>query len=240
MLSLASTQQGEWNEKSVETSKCVKHGTSWTFPGQFIKPTLESTCSQVISLNKCLKIIERIVLNLFTDSRSLQQCYTNRTSHFKKNFFSGRSLINKRIQSEEVFKLNSQMASVKIPEQKVILVGDFGVGKSSLFRRFMTDTFVSSSDRKATLGEKNNPNYYKYFNILRRFQVLITFQRHFMLTIAKLIFNFSTLEVFRIILKIAQWTAIKILIGFRDGENRERDVKLLQVCRSRHPRVQCW
>lgn len=46
------------------------------------------------------------------------------------------------------------MASVKIPEQKVILVGDFGVGKSSLFRRFMCDTFVNSSDRKATLGLK--------------------------------------------------------------------------------------
>lgn len=45
------------------------------------------------------------------------------------------------------------MASVKIPEQKVILVGDFGVGKSSLFRRFMNDTFVSSADRKATLGQ---------------------------------------------------------------------------------------
>lgn len=45
------------------------------------------------------------------------------------------------------------MASVKIPEQKVILVGDFGVGKSSLFRRFMTDTFIKSTDRKATLGK---------------------------------------------------------------------------------------
>lgn len=45
------------------------------------------------------------------------------------------------------------MASVKIPAQKVILVGDFGVGKSSLFRRFMCDTFITSSDRKATLGE---------------------------------------------------------------------------------------
>lgn len=44
------------------------------------------------------------------------------------------------------------MASVKIPAQKVILVGDFGVGKSSLFRRFMCDTFINSSDRKATLG----------------------------------------------------------------------------------------
>jgi Ras-related protein Rab-6A len=47
------------------------------------------------------------------------------------------------------------MASVKIPEQKVILVGDFGVGKSSLFRRFMNEnSFVSSTDRKATLGKR--------------------------------------------------------------------------------------
>jgi GTPase SAR1 family protein len=44
------------------------------------------------------------------------------------------------------------MASVKTVEQKVILVGDFGVGKSSLFRRYMCDTFINSSDRKATLG----------------------------------------------------------------------------------------
>lgn len=46
------------------------------------------------------------------------------------------------------------MASLKTPEQKIILVGDFGVGKSSLFRRFMSDTFVSSTDRKATLGKE--------------------------------------------------------------------------------------
>lgn len=45
------------------------------------------------------------------------------------------------------------MASVKIPDQKVILVGDYGVGKSSLFRRFMTNTFIQSSDKKHTLGE---------------------------------------------------------------------------------------
>jgi len=44
------------------------------------------------------------------------------------------------------------MASVKIPEQKVILCGEFGVGKSSLFRRFMSDTFTTASDRKSTMG----------------------------------------------------------------------------------------
>jgi len=44
------------------------------------------------------------------------------------------------------------MASVKLPAQKVILCGDYGVGKSSLFRRFTNDTFVSANDRKSTLG----------------------------------------------------------------------------------------
>jgi len=44
------------------------------------------------------------------------------------------------------------MASVKTPEQKVILCGEFGVGKSSLFRRFMNDTFTTATDRKSTMG----------------------------------------------------------------------------------------
>lgn len=44
------------------------------------------------------------------------------------------------------------MASIKVPEQKVILCGEFGVGKSSLFRRFATNTFVTGTDRKSTLG----------------------------------------------------------------------------------------
>ncbi|CRK97394.1 CLUMA_CG010784, isoform A [Clunio marinus] len=57
------------------------------------------------------------------------------------------------------------MASVKIPEQKVILVGDFGIGKSSLFRRFMCDTFINSSDRKATLGLDH---YSKTFHVNNR------------------------------------------------------------------------
>ncbi|XP_023340959.1 ras-related protein Rab-2A [Eurytemora carolleeae] len=44
------------------------------------------------------------------------------------------------------------MATVKIPEQKVILCGEFGVGKSSLFRRFMSNSFTESTDRKSTMG----------------------------------------------------------------------------------------
>ncbi|KAL1124483.1 hypothetical protein AAG570_001109 [Ranatra chinensis] len=44
------------------------------------------------------------------------------------------------------------MASVKIPEQKVILCGEFGVGKSSLFRRYAFNTFVASNSRQSTLG----------------------------------------------------------------------------------------
>ncbi|KAK3868949.1 hypothetical protein Pcinc_025698 [Petrolisthes cinctipes] len=44
------------------------------------------------------------------------------------------------------------MASVKVPEQKIILCGEYGVGKSSLFRRYATNTFVTATDRKSTLG----------------------------------------------------------------------------------------
>ncbi|KAI8039011.1 ras-related protein Rab-14 [Drosophila gunungcola] len=44
------------------------------------------------------------------------------------------------------------MATMRIPKQKVILCGDYGVGKSSLFRRFATNTFVTDTDRKSTLG----------------------------------------------------------------------------------------
>lgn len=44
------------------------------------------------------------------------------------------------------------MASIKVPEQKVILCGEFGVGKSSLFRRYAFNTFVTSTSRQSTLG----------------------------------------------------------------------------------------
>ncbi|XP_054714353.1 ras-related protein Rab-1D-like [Uloborus diversus] len=54
------------------------------------------------------------------------------------------------------------MATTKVPEQKVILCGEFGVGKSSLFRRFATNTFVSCSDRHSTLGLDH---FDKIFNV---------------------------------------------------------------------------
>ncbi|XP_076339362.1 RAS oncogene family member RabX6 isoform X1 [Tachypleus tridentatus] len=57
------------------------------------------------------------------------------------------------------------MASTKIPEQKVILCGEFGVGKSSLFRRFATNTFVSSIDRSSTLGLDH---FYKIYRVCGR------------------------------------------------------------------------
>ena len=50
------------------------------------------------------------------------------------------------------FLKRHRQASVKIPEQKVILCGEYGVGKSSLFRRFMSDTFTTATDRQSTMG----------------------------------------------------------------------------------------
>lgn len=53
------------------------------------------------------------------------------------------------------------MASTKIPEQKVILCGEYGVGKSSLFRRYANDTFVTATDRQSTLGLDHFDKTYK-------------------------------------------------------------------------------
>ena len=44
------------------------------------------------------------------------------------------------------------MASFNVPEQKVILCGEYGAGKSSIFRRFTNNTFVTSNSRQSTLG----------------------------------------------------------------------------------------
>lgn len=46
----------------------------------------------------------------------------------------------------------SKMAMVKTPVLKVILCGEYGVGKSSIFRRFINNTFVPNADRRSTLG----------------------------------------------------------------------------------------
>jgi len=56
------------------------------------------------------------------------------------------------------------MAAVKIPVQKVILCGEYGVGKSSLFRRFSMNTFVSSSDRQSTLGLDHYQKLYSVYD----------------------------------------------------------------------------
>lgn len=57
------------------------------------------------------------------------------------------------------------MATIRIPEQKVILCGEYGVGKSSIFRRFTNNTFVTATDRKSTLGLDH---FAKIFNVCDR------------------------------------------------------------------------
>ncbi|XP_005096325.1 GTP-binding protein ypt1 [Aplysia californica] len=39
-----------------------------------------------------------------------------------------------------------------IPSFKVILHGEYGVGKSSIFRRFMNDTFTQATGKQSTIG----------------------------------------------------------------------------------------
>ena len=44
------------------------------------------------------------------------------------------------------------MAATRAPEQKLILCGEYGAGKSSIFRRYTNNSFVTSTDRSSTLG----------------------------------------------------------------------------------------
>lgn len=50
-------------------------------------------------------------------------------------------------------KINtSTMTSIRVPQQKVILCGEYGVGKSSVFRRFAFNLFIPSNSKQSTLG----------------------------------------------------------------------------------------
>lgn len=57
------------------------------------------------------------------------------------------------------------MATVRIPEMKVILCGEYGVGKTSLFRRFASNTFTKATDRASTLGLDNFGKVYALSSI---------------------------------------------------------------------------
>lgn len=67
------------------------------------------------------------------------------------------------------------MATVKIPGQKVILCGEYGAGKSSIFRRFTNNTFVTATDRKATLGLDNFEKTYRVSETSRDINVRTLF-----------------------------------------------------------------
>lgn len=67
------------------------------------------------------------------------------------------------------------MATVKVTEQKVILCGEYGVGKTSIFRRFANNTFIASNDRKSTLGLDNIDKEYVVED--RRIRVICSYIR---------------------------------------------------------------
>ncbi|XP_076448898.1 ras-related protein Rab-35-like isoform X2 [Babylonia areolata] len=48
-------------------------------------------------------------------------------------------------------KPSLRMAS-GVPNYKVILCGEYGVGKSSIFRRFLNNTFTTDNSKKSTVG----------------------------------------------------------------------------------------
>lgn len=71
------------------------------------------------------------------------------------------------------------MASTKVPEQKVILCGEYAVGKSSLFRRYAANTFVTATDRQSTLGLDHYERQYKLTD--KFLKVLLLFVYFFVL-----------------------------------------------------------
>jgi len=91
------------------------------------------------------------------------------------------------------------MTSVRIPEQKVILCGEYGVGKSSLFRRFTSNTFTTANDRQSTLGLDHYSKIYhsggKDIKVL--IYILIAIQQFKMLPLCNHSYNFGILVAWR-------------------------------------------
>lgn len=45
--------------------------------------------------------------------------------------------------------------ATSIPAHKIILCGEYGVGKSSIFRRFVDNSFVEKTGPRSTIGLDN-------------------------------------------------------------------------------------
>ena len=112
---------------------------------------------------------------------------------------------------------DQQVKMMKVPEQKVILCGEFGVGKSSLFRRFMTDTFVASSDRKSTIGLDH---YEKIYTSAER-EIKVSLNLPYSITKLYLKYNCSH-------------DLVAVVGHGRNGKNSVGDFELLQVRRGCH------
>lgn len=81
---------------------------------------------------------------------------------------------------------------VKTPVLKVILCGEYGVGKSSIFRRFINNTFVPNSDRRSTLGLDHFEKPYqltdKTVKVIMLFIFLIVFLINYLFLFSLLLF----------------------------------------------------
>lgn len=112
------------------------------------------------------------------------------------------------------------MAVVKTPVLKVILCGEYGVGKSSIFRRFINNTFVPTVDRRATLGLDHFDKVYHVGD--KDVKVRVCFLNLFNLHHGSL---FSTASLLNFI------SFSVATMGHRwYGEDRLCYIKLLQVC----------
>lgn len=110
------------------------------------------------------------------------------------------------------------MATVKVTEQKVILCGEYGVGKTSIFRRFANNTFVTSSDRKSTLGLDNIDK--EYIVDERRIRVKLNIMlRQIKQTIITCFFFFSF-----------QYSLVTTVGYWRYGASSISYIELLQIC----------